>query len=62
MKEDESKDGLFKRIFRSKKTTGCSCCGNFVLEDIPDTIVINSKENPNPVENTTSNEDDCCRN
>lgn len=62
MKDNEPKEGLFKRLFGSRKPTGCSCCGNYIIEEIPDNPGENTETNPNPSEKNSSDGNNCCHN
>jgi hypothetical protein len=36
MKNKKEKKGLFKRLTENKKANKSSCCGNFIIEELPE--------------------------
>lgn len=58
MKNENEKKGLFARLIRNKKTKKSSCCGNFVIEEIPEENKDKKKENEK--ESPKDNGNSCC--
>jgi len=57
MKNENEKKGLFARLSGSKKAKKSSCCGSFVIEEIP----VENNDNKGEKKSLKDKGNSCCR-
>jgi len=62
METKDEKTSFFQTLFGKRQSNGCGCgcCGNFVIEEMPDNPAEAPETNLNPSEKNDSDENECC--